>query len=381
MEKLLKEYTFKCKQCGAPLIFDSKRQALICEYCKTVEKIPIKNEKIVEHNFKKALEEIDKHLTDKPLKNFTAKCPVCGGEFELKFYERTTICPYCKSPILTNLDIFYDLHPESLLTFSFDKKRAKELFKNWIGSLWFAPNDLKYMLSHEKIEALYLPYWTYDCDTTSYYEGERGDIYYVYVQKEVLINGVREIRTVREERIRWSFKTGRVSRFFDDVLVGASKTLPRAIINRLSPWDLENLIPFEEKFLTGIKSQTYQVALDEGFKEAQKKMELIIAQDVRNDIGGDRQKIISIKTYYDNVTFKYILLPIYQIKFNYKNKTYQIAINARNGKIFGERPYSYVKIIFTVLGVLLVSALVFTYADFLDSGYDSFWRYLQDMFS
>jgi len=380
-KKIFKEFTFSCKQCGAGLVFNSDAGALKCDYCGFVNQIETEDTPIVEHDFKEALKEIESKTSSKVLTNFTAKCPKCAGEFEIKSYQRTTNCPYCKTPVLTNLDIFYDLHPESILPFKLNQKDAKKRFKKWLGSLWFAPSDLEKYIEDEKFEAIYLPFWTYDCDTTSHYEGQRGDIYYENVQKAIYVNGRREIRVVREQRIRWSYARGVVHRFFDDVLIGASKTLPRVIIDNLAPWDLENLVPYEDEFLSGMESETYQVALDYGFKEAGKKMEVIIREDVRRDIGGDRQRIDYLKTYYKDVTFKYILLPVYKARFKYKDQKFDIAINARTGKVSGERPYSYVKIFFAILGGLTLLAVVFSVEDFLNSGYSSYLEYLQAIFS
>jgi DNA-directed RNA polymerase subunit RPC12/RpoP len=364
-KKNLQEFTFSCKQCGASLVFNLDVGALRCEYCGFVNKITVEDKVIVEHNFKEAIETIEKNKSLKPLEDFTAKCPKCAGEFKIKSYQRTTTCPYCRTPVLTNIDAFYDLHPESILPFKISRKIAKKNFRKWIGSLWFAPNDLKKCFDSEKFEAIYLPFWTYDANTTTYYTGQRGDIYYVDVQKEVIVNGVRELKTVREQRIDWSFAAGVVHRFFDDILIGASKSVSRILIDELAPWDLENLVAYEDEFLSGYESETYQVALDYGFKEAGKKMEVIIREDVKRDIGGDRQRIDSLKTHYNNVTFKYILLPMYKSEFKYSGKKYEIVINARSGKVSGDRPYSYVKIFFIVFIFLLIFIALFFYDDFL----------------
>jgi len=380
-KKVFKEFTFGCKQCGASLVFNSDVGALKCEYCGFVNKIEVEDKPLVEHDFQEALEEIGAKKSSKPLKNLTAKCPSCAGEFEIKSYQRTTNCPYCHTPVLTNLDIFYELHPESVLPFSINQKDAREAFKRWIGSLWFAPSDLEKYLESEKFEAIYLPFWTYDSDTTTHYEGQRGDIYYVEVDRDVYIDGRRVVQTVREQRIEWSYASGTVHRFFDDVLVGASKTLPRVIVDELAPWDLENLVPYEDEFLSGLESETYQVALDYGFKEAGQKMEVIIRQDVRADIGGDRQQISYLKTYYKDVTFKYVLLPIYKASFGYRGKRYDIAINARTMKVSGDRPYSRVKVFFAVLGGVIVASMLFSYEDFLNSGYSSYLKYLKAVIS
>jgi len=360
-EKIFREFTFSCKQCGASLVFAPKTGSQRCEYCGFENKINSTPTVLKENDFESALQNVDSHKSKKPLTNIEAKCPNCAGKFELKSYQRSTKCPYCATPVITNIDIFYDLHPQGLLPFKINNKEAKESFEKWLGSLWFAPNDLKRKSLIDNLEGIYIPYWTYDAQTQSEYSGERGDYYYVRTFEDVVVDG--EIRRIpkEERRVRWSRVSGRVSRFFDDVLVGASFTIPRSIIDTLSPWDLENIVEFDEKFLSGFRSQTYQVALDEGFKIAKDIMETTIRDDVRADIGGDLQRIDFLKTYYYDTKFKYILLPVYISSYNYKNKEYFVGINARNGKISGKRPYSYFKIISLILFIITIVAAIMYY--------------------
>ena len=81
---------------------------------------------------------------------------------------------------------------------------------------------------------------------------------------------------------------------------------------------------------------------------------------IRRDIGGDVQRIISMKTNYDDITFKHLLLPVYVSAYRYKNKLYQFLVNGRTGEVQGERPYSWIKIAFAILlGVAIIAAIVF----------------------
>ena len=362
-DKVFKEFTFSCKQCGASLVFAPSTSSQKCEYCGFENKLDTKPDILEENDFQKALQSISLNKSKKPLTNIEAKCPSCGGKFELKSYQRSTKCPYCNTPVITNIDIFYELHPEGLLPFKITHIDANKSFKNWLGSLWFAPSDLTKKTLEDNIDGIYIPYWTYDANTKSEYRGQRGDYYYVTVEKEVFINGEARLVREQERRVRWSFASGMVERFFDDILVGASKSIPRTIIDSLYPWDLENLVEYDAKFLSGYESQTYQVALDSGFKIAKKMMEITIRDEVRADIGGDLQRIDFLKTYYFDTKFKYILLPVYISKFKYKNKEYYFAVNARNGKVSGKRPYSYIKIITLIITILAIIAILIYYDD------------------
>ncbi len=255
---------------------------------------------------------------------------------------------------------FKSFRPKSLLPFSIDERQAKDRFREWIGSRWFAPGGLKkYARDETKLRGIYVPYWTYDSDTTTHYEGERGDHYQVPVQYTTIVKGRSVTRTRMVTKIRWTRVDGSVSRFFDDILVGASQSLPRRITDALEPWDIDQLTPYQEQYLSGFSSQVYQVEIDEGFERARQIMAQVIRQDMSRDIGGDAQRIHRMQTRHRNTVFKHLLLPVWTAGFRYRDREYIFVVNGRTGKVKGERPYSKWKVFLTVAaGVLVVGILV-----------------------
>ncbi len=361
---LFTQKTFPCKSCGASLLFSADDVALRCEYCGSVNYLYPPKVPIVEHDLDRAIEKIER-LPRYDLKApHEIKCPVCAATFSIEPNIRSMRCPYCDAPIVTNLDIFMPLAPEALLPFKINRKEAKEIFRKWVGSLWFAPSGLrKYTRADTDFSGIYLPYWTYDADTLTHFRGYRGDTYYVRVQRRVFIDGRERIVEEMEPRIEWTPVSGEVENRFDDILIGATKTLPRRLADSLQPWDLENLVPYDDRYLSGFESETYSVALDEGFARAKEIMSYEIRQSVRRRIGGDHQKISYMQIYHRDKTFKYILLPVWTAHYEHGGKTYRFAINARTGVIRGERPYSVVKIVFAVLAALLLLGTLFYFAE------------------
>ena len=336
-----KSINFTCKNCGAPLRFSPIEESLKCEFCQTIETIDSSLKEIKEYDLKEALVELNRHH-EKEI-NKEVKCSKCAATFTMTPYSFSSNCPYCGTP--TIIDFVKEITPQSLLPFQLSQKEAKEAFKRWIGSLWFAPSKLtKFLTDNEKLKGYYLPHWTYDAKTVSDYHGQRGDIYYVTVERTAIVDG-REVRQrVQEPRIHWTPVSGRVYNEFDDITIGASKTISYAILDNLAPWYTEKLVPFNEKYLAGFTSEEYTIGLDNGFELAKVKMSKIIHQTVRQDIGGDQQQIISLKTNYHDTSYKNVLFPIWTAQFKWKNKTYNYAINAQTGKVSGERPYSWLKI-------------------------------------
>jgi hypothetical protein len=137
-------------------------------------------------------------------------------------------------------------------------------------------------------------------------------------------------------------------------LVCASHSLPKKIVQDLEPWDLHELTAYNDQFLAGFVTESYQTELKPGFEEAKERFQPVIESSIRSDIGGDTQQISSISTDYNNISFKHILLPLWISAYKYNNKVFRFTINARTGEVQGERPYSAWKIFFFSLAVVAI---------------------------
>ncbi|MCK5356001.1 MAG: primosomal protein N' (replication factor Y) - superfamily II helicase [Methyloprofundus sp.] len=351
---------FPCSECGAMLKYKPGTQHQTCEYCGQQNDITESQESIQEYDFHAALQQLESSEATIVIEQI--HCDACGANFKFSANLNAGQCPFCGTDIVANPEEHKLIIPESLLPFLIDNRVAKEKFRAWLKGLWFAPNKLKkYARDDAKLIGVYIPYWTYDSNTASSYSGARGDTYYVNER----VTFQRDGRTVTETRqvpkIRWTNVRGHVSRFFDDVLISASSSLPRDIINELEPWDLANLVPFEKKYISGFQSEVYQVGLDEGFKYAGQVMDDTIRRDIAYDIGGDHQRIHQVNTQHSNITFKHCLLPIWSAAFLYRDKSYRFVVNGRTGEVQGERPYSHWKIAFAVIAGLIIVGGGITY--------------------
>ena len=149
---------------------------------------------------------------------------------------------------------------------------------------------------------------------------------------------------------------GRVARFFDDVLIVASKALPEKFRQALVHWDLTRLEPYNPEYLAGFRSEAYTIELEEAYGEAREIMDRQILRDVRFDIGGDKQRVEHIDTDIRDVTFKHILVPVWIAAYRYRGRAFRFVVNGQTGQVIGERPWSAWKIAFAVLVGLMVAA-------------------------
>lgn len=344
----------KCKDCGANLKYLPGTPYLNCDYCGAKNEIEVGDTEIIENDFESFLNE-KAHREDKQ-EISTVKCDGCGASTTLKPNVTSCTCPYCDTPlVIKNASTSTIIKPSYVLPFKIDRKKSTEEFIKWVGGLWFAPNKLKDYAAHsaDKLNGIYMPYWTYDSNTTTQYTGLQGIYYYV---TETYTDSEGKTQTRQVQRTRWLPASGTVYNQFDDVLVVSSKSLPEDLANELEPWDLPELIAYDDKFLSGFVTESYQIDLKTGFDKAKQRMQPVIKSTVMSDIGGDVQQITSMDSAYDDIKFKHILLPVWLSSYRYKDKVYRFLINARTGEVQGERPYSAAKIAALVISIITVVA-------------------------
>jgi LSD1 subclass zinc finger protein len=350
-----------CSGCGAILKFKPGTHNLACDYCGA------ENE-IARPEFL-AAEEIS--LEDFLAKNFNAeekvevtlvKCGSCGASSSLAAGISSDKCPFCAAVLVVKSGTTATLHkPQYVLPFNIDERKANENFRSWIKSLWFAPNDLKqYASGASRLQGMYLPFWTFDCATETNYTGQRGEHYYVSESYTAHENGRNVSRTRQVQKTRWYPASGRVHIRFDDLLIEATQSLRKDKLRSLEPWDLKALATYNDKYLSGFRTETYSVDVKNGYVEAKDAMQPRILSAIRNDIGGDAQMIQYTSTTYHDPTFKHILLPVWLSAYRYNKKVFQFMVNAQSGEVQGERPVSAVKIIFAVIAFIIAALLFYS---------------------
>ncbi|GAA0583914.1 hypothetical protein GCM10010172_81090 [Paractinoplanes ferrugineus] len=342
---------YPCANCGANVEFAPGTTVLKCPYCGAETPLVPTGRQIREHSYTEFA-----GLPRKPiaaLAPYTFTCKGCGAITQSdKISER---CQFCGAPLVADVSDTDQVVPEAVLPFGVDRPALREALKKWVASRWFAPNGLKKVTEAESSHSTYLPHWTYDASTVSRYSGQRGEHY--WVTETYTDNG--ETKTRQVQRTRWYPAGGTVARDFDDVLITGTTRVTAKYLDQLEPWPLPAAEPYRPEYLAGHETLRYDVEPETGLGAAKARMAPVIEGDCRADIGGDEQRVDEVRTQYDNLTFKLMLLPVWIACYLHAGRTYNIMVNGRTGEVAGERPYSAAKIAAAVTAaVLLIAAIV-----------------------
>jgi len=349
---------FPCERCGADLTFSIGDQSLKCAYCGFVKHLAPPTGAVSEQDFEKTLQRIASKRAEDTSAHADlsqATCGSCGATVQFAGTLTSQDCPYCGAPLQREHvhQATGRIPVDGVLAFRITRDTAQANLKTWVQSRWFAPNEFKKRGVQGRFSGVYLPYWTYDTMTATRYTGQRGEYYYVTV------GSGKNRRT--ERRTRWYPASGSFQRFFDDVLVVAGTGLPTHRLDDLEPWPLTECTPFNREVLSGFMARTYDVSIEEGFVEAKQRIDEALEVEVRRRIGGDEQIVNSIDTAYHAITYKHLLLPVWMMGYRFREKPYQVVVNAATGEVQGDRPWSWIKI---TLAALAAAAVIGTIAWF-----------------
>jgi DNA-directed RNA polymerase subunit RPC12/RpoP len=279
-------------------------------------------------------------------------CESCGNDIVVPQEALAVRCDYCGSSKVLAQKAAAGIPPDGIIPFAVDKNSAGEAFRKWISRRFWAPRSLKNAFHENKIEAIYLPYWTFDAQTDANYTAQGGKVYYV-------MEGYGENRR-RVRKVNWYPVRGSISRFFDDVLVSAKQVRDK-LIARIDNFGTQKLLPFSTAYLSGFKAEKYDTSPEQGFEEAKAKMLSMLRDQARREILRyyDEVRSLNVRASFTQTTYKHILVPFWLSSYWYMDKPYRFVINAQTGKISGEAPVSKVKVTLAVLAGLIILVLAF----------------------
>lgn len=344
---------FPCDGCGGPMVFDSETQGLKCTYCgadKTIE-----NALAEAREYPLEAADDSPALRDWGTKQTAIHCENCGGETLIPAGQTTGVCAFCGSPKVLEHEDTDTIRPETLIPFSVSGDEARAAFAAWKKKRWFLPNKFKKMNVGSQLSGIYIPYWTYDANTYSLYTAERGVYHYRTVERTRVVNGKTETYTERERYTVWTRVRGDHERAFDDILIPASGHYNAKLLDRLGDFDLSALLPYKPEYLSGYISEKYSVSREQGWARAQDRAASQLEDEIRSRIGGDEIRGLQVQTTYSDITYKHLLLPVWNAGYTYQGKSYHYMVNGQTGTVSGFVPRSPWKITLFTIACLAVA--------------------------
>ncbi len=336
----------RCSKCSAPVRWTAGEPAVACEFCGATETLPVPDAQIVEHDLALAMNRRDHLGYTLPVRR--VKCGQCNAVVAFEPGVSAGQCAFCGSAAVADVaGGERHFRPESLLPFAVDRVRAGELFREWVKGVSWAPADLKKKAALQELTGVYLPFWTFDASAKSGWRARVGHLEEAWVE----VNGNKYWK----ETTRWEDASGRHEQHYDDVLVDASRGLPKELRTGIEPFDTSKLVPWDARYIAGFAAEEYAIDALQGWGRAQADIREREREACLKQVPGNKHKDFGINTECGDVTFKHALLPVWIATYTYKDKTFRFLINGQTGKVHGDSPESWIwsaLVVVLLLGVL-----------------------------
>lgn len=350
----LKETDKKCPKCAGVMDFDPNIGAMACPYCGYEEEIVNEDSSKVEELAFESAQKTESCNWGAAKKQII--CKSCGAETIYDALDVASECPYCGSNQVMEAGDENTLAPGGVVPFQITNEQASKNFKQWIGKKFFCPKLAKQSAEPDAFTGIYLPYWTFDANTFSRYSGKYGiDRTESYKDS----NGNRQTRTVTD----WHRTSGTYEEFIDDELIQGSERHDVKMLKGLEPFDTTKSVPYKPEYVAGFAAERYSVGIKDAWEKAKvsisSTLKSHISSKIIRDHNADHASDVKVNTTFKNITYKYLMLPIWCSSFKYKDKVYQFMVNGQTGKVYGKTPVSVGKIILVVAIVLAILFIIF----------------------
>jgi DNA-directed RNA polymerase subunit RPC12/RpoP len=312
-----------CPQCGGTMEFEVTHNQLTCQYCGYHrEPHPTLHHVAGEQNFLATLPTRQAQSWHLAIAQ-TLKCSGCGATFTLPKLEVSGECPFCGSLHVISTILEDDLiEPDGILTFQLDQREARQAMKAWLAQQH--PQKHSAPLSR-RLRAIYLPYWTFDLD------GE------IIIASHLQIQDLALNFPLAGEWVRYIHPV-----YHDDLLVPATRTVPRELLDQVSNFSTSSLQPYSSEILAAWSAEVYQISLADASLIARQHAVGAARQDAQFVLGSIELQLPHTaridSTPLCVQSYKLVLLPVWLGRYRLQDQIYRLVVNGQTGKTSGEKP-------------------------------------------
>ncbi len=328
--------TYKCPNCGGGLTFNAEKQKYRCEYCLS----EFTQEELDEIEARE-LEKAEKRAKISPIMYI---CPSCGAQIVTDETTAASFCYYCHNPIVLEEKLRGEFKPDYVVPFQIDKKKAQEIFTQWVTRKKFVPD---YFYSPSQIESMtgvYFPYWLYSCQVKGDLQAEGKTI------RTWDMAGMRYTET----KVYDIQRQGNMN--VDSVARNALKKANRKLIDGVLPYRMNEKKDFSMGYLSGFMAENRDMEKDGFVKEVKEEVRQFALSSLRSQTG-NYSSIQMRKNEVDiaGENWATALLPVWTVTYNDKarGKIYYFALNGQTGKIWGELPVDNKKLAVLFLSIFM----------------------------
>lgn len=248
------------------------------------------------------------------------------------------------------------------LGFALGEGPARERVKGWLQSRGFFRDPALKRAAIVDLKGIYVPAFLYTATAHASYRAEIGEDYQeteTYTTTDSKGNTETHTRTVT--KTEWRDLVGELTAYVADVLVTASRSIGNAELEAVEPYDLVQMRRFTPALLSGWIAEEPSLAPEECMRLARDEAMTNVGHRLGRLMPGDSYQNLQYQSRLENEAADLVHVPMWVLaaRLDPQKPPVRILVNGQSGKVVGDAPLSWLRIVLVALAVLaLVSALV-----------------------
>ena len=257
---------------------------------------------------------------------------------------KAPLCPHCfQAPVVFTGAALEDMPhaaaPELVAPFGLSEARMQEIVQNFAKDIPYAPRDLAFPAMRARLKPVYLPMWLVDGSAQAYWEAEAGFNYEVVSHQEHYADAGRgwQSRQVREPRIRWEKRVGRLKRIYQNISAPALEDTP-AIRQQLGDYKLNELQPYHPRLIERACVRLPDRSTQDAWSDAAAGFQSWASGEVQKACASDHLRQFRWKAQFDQLNWSLLLLPAYTTYYlDDEGRPQPVLIHGQTGRVIGKR--------------------------------------------
>lgn len=276
-------------------------------------------------------------------------CTSCGARLTINGVEASSFCSFCGQPTIVFDRVSREAQPDYVIPFQVTKDNAMKRIREHFRKGTYIPKEIK-ELKIDKIRGIYIPCWLYSAtmrkkaNLTEPENDRRRRSFSTDTIKRGMYPGSFSSQSVTaQDYMRMAQGTNKfhvdLSCTYQNVYADASKKLDDSLAQRLGPYDMKGIVPFDISYLSGYYADMYDVSSRDVAPLVHKFVDDYTNEKVKSCCMKPSARIEkSIEQYMVN-DISYALLPAWFMTFWYENELYTVLVNGQTGKVVGNVPF------------------------------------------
>ncbi|MFN2271393.1 MAG: hypothetical protein ACK2US_11185 [Anaerolineae bacterium] len=263
-------------------------------------------------------------------------CSKCGEAHLVK--DVPPRCPFCLAESVEPQPAYLpEEPPEQAVDYQITDAGLRATLGRWTKSVWFRPDDMTADVLAQRAQRYLVPLWLVDGQVQAAWRADVGFDYQVVSSQDRYLQGGGWVsQEVKEKRVRWEPRVGRLERRYENLTAPALDD-HRKLMGRLGRYNIGERAAYTPDAVSDGVVRIPTLEPDAAWPGAETAFAQAAQAECQQAAGADHIRDFTVDAQYSGLNWTLLLLPAYVTWYEEGGQVWPVLINGQIGHVSGVR--------------------------------------------